>query len=207
MKYRHFVFDLDGTLLDTAQTALSCLQRVLQEVLGRSIAMKELEGLFGIPCLEIAQMYHVPDPEYVVSKWQEYDAKEKINVRPFRGVVELLQTLLNNGYKLGLVTSRTQREIAQQLPMFAMDGMFGVIVGSDDTKRRKPYPDPLEKYMQQAQAVPEEVLYIGDSIHDMMCAKSAGADFGYAGWGALAVDNDPKFDYYFPDPTNVLDIL
>ena len=148
MKYKHIVFDLDGTLLDTAQTALTCLQKVLEEVLDRTVPMTELEDLFGIPCLEIAEMYKVPDPEFVVSKWQEYDAKEKVNVKPFDGVLELLRALDDHGYKLGLVTSRTQREIAQQLPMFEMNGLFGAIVGSDDTDRRKPYPDPLEKYMQ-----------------------------------------------------------
>lgn len=207
MKYKHIVFDLDGTLLDTAETALSCLQKVLNEVLNRQVPMAELEELFGIPCLEIAQMYKVPDPEYVVAKWQKYDASEKVNVKPFPGVTELLDALLNRGYKLGLVTSRTQREIAQQLPMFSMDGVFGQIVGSDDTQRRKPYPDPLLEYMRCAQAEAADVLYIGDSVHDMQCAKSAGADFGYAGWGRLAVDNDPKFDYYFSDPSLVLDIV
>lgn len=207
MKYKHIVFDLDGTLLDTAQTALTCLQRVLNEALEREVPMKELEDLFGIPCYEIAQIYKVADPDYVVSKWQEYDAQEKIHVKPFPGVIELMKDLLSRGHKLGLVTSRTQKEIAMQLAMFGMEGLFSVIVGSDDTLRRKPYPDPLEKYMQQANASSNDVLYIGDSLHDMQCASAAGAAFGYAGWGTLAVDNDSKFDYYFNSPADVLDII
>ena len=207
MNYKHIVFDLDGTLLDTAHTALTCLQEVLNEVLGREIPMIELEDLFGIPCYEIAEIYKVPDPDYVVKKWQDYDAREKVNVKPFDGVVNLLNSLKEKGYKLGLVTSRTQKEIAFQLPLFHMDEVFGVIVGSDDTERRKPFPDPLKKYMERANANAGDILYIGDSVHDMECAHSAGAAFGYAGWGSLAVDNDPKFDYYFSVPTEVLDIV
>ena len=66
MKYKHIVFDVDGTLVDTAQTALTCLQRVLYEETGRQIDLETLYPLFGIPCLELAIQFGTPDPERAV---------------------------------------------------------------------------------------------------------------------------------------------
>lgn len=207
MRYKHIVFDLDGTLLDTAETALSCLQRTLNEVLGKKIPMSELRPLFGIPCHEIAQMYHVPDVEYTVKQWQEYDRQEKGNVKPFEGVIELLDLLKEQGYMLGLVTSRSRKEINEQLPMFSMENYFSTIIGSDDTVLRKPFPDPLLKYIEISKIGKEKVLYIGDSRHDMECANAAGIDCGLALWGFISGDEHPEATYYFSQPSNIVDVL
>ena len=101
MKYKHIVFDVDGTLVDTAQTALTCLQRVLYEETGRQIDLETLYPLFGIPCLELAIQFGTPDPARAVLKWQEYDRQQLKNVRLFSGITQMLDVLHRTGCRLG----------------------------------------------------------------------------------------------------------
>lgn len=206
MKYKHIVFDVDGTLLDTAETSLTCLQRVLLEVLHREIPMEELRPLFGIPCKEIAQMYQVPNVDEVVERWQKYDREEKTKVSLFSGIRELLERLSQMGYVLGIVTSRSRKEIDEQIPFFHLESYFKVSISSDDTERRKPFPDPLLKYIELTGAKPEEILYIGDSEHDMECARAAGIDGGLAGWGSN-LSEEYNVKYYFKESMDVLHLL
>ena len=70
--------------------------------------------------------------------------------------------------------------------------LFELIVNADDTKEHKPSPEPLLKYLEKAGITPEEAMYIGDSQHDMLCAKKAGVDFVLAGWGAYNRNLDVK---------------
>ena len=206
MKYKHIVFDVDGTLLDTAETSLKCLQRVFVEVLGVEYPMEELRPLFGIPCAEIAQMYHCPDVEYTVKTWQRYDHEAKSSVLLFDGIREVLDRLYDTDYILGVVTSRSRPEVEQQMPMFKLDKYFKTSICSDDTDRRKPYPDPLLKYMELTGASADEVLYIGDSKHDMECAKAAGIAGALAGWGSMSFEIE-EAAYVFAKPEEILTFL
>lgn len=206
MKYKHIVFDVDGTLLDTAETALRCLQKVFTEVLGVEYPMEELRPLFGIPCAEIAEMYHCPDVEYVVKTWQQYDHEAKNTVLFFDGIREMLDELYDTDCILGIVTSRCRQEIEQQLPMFELDQYFRTAICSDDTDRRKPFPDPLLKYLERTGANADEVLYIGDSRHDMECAMKAGIDGALAGWGSMTMKIEEAV-YVFERPEDVIAFL
>jgi len=206
MKYKHIVFDVDGTLLDTAETSLKCLQRVFMEVLGVEYPMEELRTLFGIPCAEIAQMYKCPDVEYTVRTWQRYDHEAKSTVQLFDGIREVLDKIYDTDFILGVVTSRSRPEVKEQMPMFSLDKYFETSICSDDTDRRKPYPDPLLKYLELTGASADEVLYIGDSRHDMECAKAAGIDGALAGWGSMTLEIE-EAAYVFAKPEEVLTFL
>lgn len=207
MKYKHIVFDVDGTLVDTAQTALTCLQRVLYEETGRQIDLETLYPLFGIPCLELAIQFGTPDPARAVLKWQEYDRQQLKNVRLFSGITQMLDVLHRTGCTLGIVTSRCRREIQEQLQAFHLEPFFSVSVCSDDTERRKPFPEPLLKYLELSGAKSTEVLYIGDSEHDMACAKAVGVDCGLAMWGRSYAKKNPSADFYFVSPEEITNLI
>lgn len=59
---------------------------------------------------------------------------------------------------------------------------------SSDTRKGKPFPDPMLEYLKRTGAEPGEVLYLGDSVHDMACARDAGVDHGLVLWGSLMPD-------------------
>ena len=76
----------------------------------------------------------------------------------------------------------------------------------EDTPRPKPYPDPLQTYLNTARIHAEDALYIGDTLYDSLCAQNAGVDFGLAAWGNAAVQEIPA-DYLFKRPADVLSLL
>ncbi|WP_313182898.1 HAD hydrolase-like protein [Lacrimispora sp.] len=69
----------------------------------------------------------------------------------------------------------------------------------------KPDPDPLFKYMEVSNASNNELIYIGDSVYDWECAKSAKVDFALAGWGSLS--REIQADYYLEKPDDLLSIM
>ena len=138
MKYKHIVFDVDGTLADTAKTAMESVQKMILELTGKDVPLEELLPLFGMPSVDINIMYGVPDPEYGVKVWQQYDHELQDQVELFPGIIEMLDRLHKKGYKMGVVTSRDQAEIAQQLPHYGIDQYFDVRIGVDMTEKGKP---------------------------------------------------------------------
>ena len=207
MKYKHIVFDIDGTLADTAKTAMISVQKMVYDLTGTLAPMDELLPLFGMPCIDIAIMYHVPDPEYGVRLWQKYDHELQDQVLLFPGIIEMLDKLYKKGFKMGVATSRDRAEIAQQLPHYGIDQFFDVRIAVDMTERGKPYPDPLYKYMELSGAKPEEMIYIGDSKHDMECALAAGVDSGFAAWGSSVDPKDVKSTYVLQTLEDVLKLF
>ena len=71
------------------------------------------------------------------------------------------------------------------------------IICADDTAEHKPKPGPLLKYMEYTGARPSEVLYVGDTVYDMQCARGAGVDFALARWG----NPDGRMDADYDEPT------
>ena len=97
MKYKHIVFDVDGTLADTAKTAMESVQKMILELTGKDVPLEELLPLFGMPCVDINIMYGVPDPEYGVKVWQQYDHELQDQVELFPGIIEMLDRLHKKG--------------------------------------------------------------------------------------------------------------
>ena len=126
--------------------------------------------------------------------------------RLYPGIQELLRTLQQRGCRLGVATSRTRLLYDAEIPGLGIAGYFGEVICAEDSQTHKPEAGPLEAYMQRTGAAPEEVLYIGDSVYDMLCARNAGTGFLLAGWGAL-----PELREQTPawkaEPLQVLDFL
>lgn len=90
------------------------------------------------------------------------------------------------------------------LPLGLTD-CFGTTVLLEDTVRHKPDPDPLLHYMKLTGARPEEVLFVGDSSGDMICAKAAGVVGALACWGRYQSEIDTRYRVYRPG--HLLDLL
>lgn len=183
--YTHIVFDIDGTLVDTAQTGLLSLQQTVRELLGRQMTLPQLYPYFGIPSWEAVQKLQFPHPKHAAQVWEEHFQELMHLAAPFPGVDQTLETLHGKGCVLGLVTSRSRMEFDNDPYLHAWLPYFTCSVCAEDTVGHKPLPDPLLYFMKNTHAQPAQTLYIGDTPHDAQCARAAGVDFGLALWGAM----------------------
>jgi phosphoglycolate phosphatase len=95
--------------------------------------------------------------------------------QPFPGVVGALSRLVSAGYKLGLVTGGSRREVEPQLERIGVGDLLTIRVYNEDTDAGKPHPRPLELALELANATrPDEAVYVGDALDDMRMAAAAG---------------------------------
>lgn len=204
--YECIIFDIDGTLLDTRAAILGALKEVLAEVQGRTYPERELEFIFGIPGIPGLKRFGLRDVEDVYERWIDRIATKAGTVSLYEGMEDALIALKFDCSELGIVTSRTRREITADLQRFGLADLFVHVIGADDTKEHKPNPEPLLRYLAVSGKPASKALYIGDTIYDARCAAGAGIDFGLAAWGK-GKDTSVPARYLFRDPREIVAVL
>lgn len=202
MNYKHIVFDIDGTLLNTESCILSALQDTLSQRLGRNYSAEELTFALGIPGLTTLGQLGIPDAEEALTLWQENMKKYAQRIRPYPGIGELVEKLHATGCGLGIVTSKNRKEFEEDAHLIPTREYFFTVICADDTEKHKPDPQPLLKYMELTGTGAREILYIGDSKYDGLCARDAGVDFALALWGTHDAFIPAK--YYPEQPMDLL---
>ena len=180
--YKHIVFDVDGTLINTEYAILHSLKDTLKEILNKDYKTTDLEFALGTTGEAALKKLGISDIHKTLNLWDDNMKKYTDLISIFDKTEELLTRLLPE-YKLGIITSKTKYEFKQEKKLIELQKYFEIIVCADDTKKHKPDPEPLLKYLELANVKNEEILYIGDSIYDMMCAESSRIDFAFAKWG------------------------
>lgn len=210
--YGHFVFDVDGTLIDTERTCVLSFMQTMKELLGIEIPYDEAYQYFGMPSAKAASLLDYPDTKLFADRWEENFQKLIHMVKPFPGVLEMLGAVRNSGRHTGLVTSRSRLEFEHDPNVSALVQYVDVIVCAEDSERHKPYPDPMLAYIRKSSEVlgeevnPQDCLYLGDTMHDFGCADSAGCDFALADWHHRGLQGIPAM-YSFSSAEEVLEWL
>lgn len=203
-QYKHIIFDIDGTLLDTEYAVLNSLQDTLL-LLEKDYSIKDLSFVLGITGEDALKQLKVNNISKVLDIWDKKMKNYKEKIFLFDGIKDILKSLSKNGYKLGIVTSKTKEEFDSDFKYFGITNLFEHIICADDTLKHKPNAEPLLKYIEVSNIKPQEALYIGDSKYDAMCSKNANVDFGLAVWGHHL--KDLSANYYFNNPKDILEII
>jgi pyrophosphatase PpaX len=181
------LFDLDGTLIDSGPMILASMKHAAKTVLGRDVPEEVLTAAVGGPGL-VAQMGEL-DPDRVddlVAAYRVHNEPLHEELEAFWEVVEVLPRLRAEGRRLGIVTAK-RRETVQlafdRLP--GLESSFDVVIGSEDTERHKPDPDPILEALARLDAAPEDAAYVGDSPFDIRAAKAAGVYAVAVAWGGI----------------------
>lgn len=203
MNYTHIVFDVDGTLLNTAHCILQALKDTLETISEETYETDKLNFALGMTSENVLRHLNVKEESIpsVIDAWVKKEEECSDLIRPFPGIETLLAQLKDAGAELGIVTSRTHSELELVFRPFSLLDFFSVIICADDTSEHKPSPAPLLKYMEKAGAGPEQVLYVGDSAQDMECAGRAGTAGALAVWGTR--NHEIPATYY---PAHPLDL-
>jgi pyrophosphatase PpaX len=105
-------------------------------------------------------------------------------VRSYPGMTETVSRLRDDGYALGIVTSKQRKGTLRGLRSCDLpEEWFGSIVTADDVSRGKPDPEPLRMALLEMEEEPGRAVYIGDSIHDILAGGAAGTLTAAALWG------------------------
>lgn len=178
-----FIFDLDGTLLDSIDDLAAALNTAL--------------AMNGLPCYPVATVCHwVGNGAYMLcvralasTAWADDDDKIQQVHRDFLrcyanqngkqsrlydGVTSGLSALKNHGYRLGLATNKPCAFLPSILTHYQLSAYFEVVVGGDTLAQQKPDPAPLLYICDQLEIAPHQAVMIGDSDNDIQAGKRAG---------------------------------
>ena len=192
------LFDLDGTLADTALDLGAALNRLLAEEDRAMLSLAETRphtsngtrGLLG------AGFGIVPgDAAYAGLAKRFLDHYENAlceHTVLFAGVAELLAGLESHGLPWGVVTNKPQRFTLPLLEGLGLRQRCACIVSGDSAPRPKPHPSPLLLACVAANARPERSLYVGDDERDIVAGRAAGMITVAAAYGYLGVASPPS---------------
>lgn len=204
--YKSFIFDVDGTILDTERASLQSLQMVLLEE-GMEYELDDLRFALGIPGRDTLGRLNISDIDRVHQKWSQYELELSKEVDMFSGIEDVIKQLAGKTISLGIVTSKTRHALNECFEPLGLHSYFEHMICTNDTKKHKPHPDPLFLCLERFGVASDESIYIGDSIYDMQCAKAAGVKFGLALWGSKTMEGFELADYVFKEPKEVLEIV
>ena len=184
------LFDLDGTLADSAPDLVAALDTLCDEIGhahpdpvavsrvvsagGRAILR---EGLPGIGDDDLEALL----PRYL----DLYAARGNVSTELYAGIDDILADLEARGIAWGIVTNKVGWLAAPVVEKLGLATRCGVLVAGDTLARRKPHPDPVLHACRLLQADPTRTLFVGDDLRDIDAGKAAGARTIAAAWGYL----------------------
>ena len=213
---RCVLFDLDGTLIDSAaDLGLAADDMRIARGLSslpisdyRASAGSGARGMLGV-----AFGVTPDDDGFTVLRdefFDRYEQRMTMLTQPFDGAEALLQALARHGVPWGVVTNKSSRFVTPLLATMPMFTTASALVCGDTTPHTKPHPAPLHEAMRQIGVRPEQCVYVGDDERDMVAGRAAGmatvaARYGYLGAGAM-VERWPA-DAVINSPAELLNIL
>ncbi len=206
---RAVLFDLDGTLIDSAPDLAGAADTMRVKRGLPSLDFAKYRPLCGAGARGMLQVAFGIGPDhgdYELLReefFANYQACMLDNTHAFEGVPSLIEALHSQGLQWGVVTNKSERfalPLTSAMPLF---GSAGAIVGGDTTQFSKPHPEPLLEAARRLGVAPELCMYVGDDERDIVAGKAAGmgtvaATYGYLGsasdvaaWQADAQINSP----------------
>lgn len=210
------LFDLDGTLADTAGDLGGALNHLRMQ---RGLAPMPLDllrphasaGARGL--IAVGLDIHPGHTEYESLREGFLDAYTQClsdTTVLFDGVAELLDQLEEAGIKWGVVTNKPHRFTIPVMQGLRLDQRSQSTISGDSTAHAKPHPLPLLTACEQIQALPAATLYVGDDLRDIQAAQAAGTRSAAAGWGYIGHGqsiHDWGADVIAPHPLDLLAVL
>ncbi len=185
-RYGAVLFDLDGTLIDSAELIMTAFEATVQANLHQTIDRTEILGMWSRPIRERFRAL-APDRDEVLAQdyLRRYLALHDQYARLFPGVADVLEALRRRGYAMGIVTSKRRATTQAAVSGFHLDRWCTVIITDEDVSRHKPDPEPVRAAASRLGVPVAAALMVGDSPLDIAAGHRAGAATAAALWGTV----------------------
>jgi phosphoglycolate phosphatase len=185
--YSGIIFDLDGTLIDSAPVVAKVINEMRQQQAMDALTIDcyrawsseggavLLGNAFGIPPKDAEQLV----PEF---RKRYFDLPTPVN-SIYPGVIEMLRAFKSRNICLAICSNKPENLCKKVLNEVNLNSYFDVVVGGDTLIKRKPDPLPLKHIIKELKINPNQILYVGDSIIDKNTAMAAEIDFAFFSGG------------------------
>ncbi len=190
------VFDLDGTLIDSAPDLRTAVNRMLAEKGRRTLGLGAVTAMVGDGVHRLVERAlaatgkEAPTAGEIAGSTRRflgfYEGHGAVLTRAYAGAVEALECLSDEGYALGICTTKPHGATCEVLEALGLEGYFSAVLGGDSLDGvRKPDPRHLLAAVERLGAARENAVMVGDTENDVAAARGAGVPviavaFGYA---------------------------
>jgi len=195
VRYRAILFDLDGTLLDTVSDLADSMNSVLSAAglpVHDTQAYKYFvgKGMKNLTYKALPDSYRVNDTvdRYVKAMLEEYEKRWDKKTKPYKGICEMLDTLVNHDMRLAILSNKTDQFTKKTVERFLSDWEFEYVFGEREGIPKKPDPTSALEIAGLMSLDSKDFIYLGDSGTDMQTARAAGMYAVGAGWGFRKIE-------------------
>ncbi len=186
MKKKLFIFDMDGTLVDSSRTIANSINHVRKNLNLGSMEQSVIIEKINDTTINPAEYFYghtnfKPDHEKWFSEY--YSQNHEKEIRLYDGIYEMLLELKGRGAKLAVATNAYRVSALESLGYLNLRELFDVIVCADDVRKAKPYPDMLYHTLTELDITNTESIFIGDGPRDEDAAEAAYMDYIMVDWG------------------------
>lgn len=186
------LFDLDGTLVDSADLILESFRHTMRTHFDEVPPDEAWLATLGTPLRSQFRMFvdTAEEVQALIDTYVEFNLRmHKELIRPFAGIREALAALRETGSRLGIVTSKARRGTAASLAACDLPAdWFEVTVTSDEPIPHKPDPAPVLLALERLSSDASEASFVGDSVWDLRAGRAAGVCTVAALWGPFSED-------------------
>ncbi|WP_195938809.1 HAD family hydrolase [Romboutsia sp. 1001713B170131_170501_G6] len=204
-KYKNIIFDIDGTILNTANMNIYPLIKLIKEEKEVDMTYESLLFALGLPGKKTLEILGFNNIDKSYEKWVKYVNEYEKKATLYDGIEDIIKHIHSKNIICGIVSSKNKSQYKVDFMPTGLHECMSAIVLEEDTKYHKPHPEPLKKVMEMLNINSYDTLYIGDSISDYNCSKSCEVDFALALWGA--VDKNINATISLNEPSDILNLI
>jgi N-acetyl-D-muramate 6-phosphate phosphatase len=191
------LFDLDGTLVDSAVDLLNAVNVILQQMGRSAVSLSELrpvvsKGARAMLAVAFPELSDEQRLQYLQPFLDCYQQAVAQHSTPFADIDTVLSAIETSGSRWGIVTNKPYYLAKEVVQSMGWTGRTAVLIGGDTLPRKKPDPDQLFHACELLAVQASDCVYIGDDERDVLAAKHAGMKSVAALWGYREAHDDPK---------------
>lgn len=211
------IFDLDGTVAQTNELIFETFNYIAQKYTGKVFSSEEIPSIFFGPPEEggirkLLQLFSNSEDilnnldfytKSAVEEFYSYYEQNHNKAKVYSGIKELLSSLKKKGIKIAIFTGKGKVTTYITLRKLGIEEFFDVVITGDDVKEYKPSSEGIRKIMNILGLTPEEVVFVGDAVGDVVAGKEAGVKVISALWDSYGKEKviklKPDFVAYSVD--------